>query len=370
MDTPLLHLITPAAWRAGLAVGAIHPSVAEFVHLSSAEQVALPANRIYPGRSDLYLLAIDPDRLGVDVRLEPGEPSDAASLRFPHAYGPVPTAAVLAVLPYRPGPGGIFGAPTLPVLDGATRAVMLSPSLLRRAATSETPVTGGVAIRTAPVPHSYQHNIVLIDAPVDAGTLIAEADRALTGLDHQAVQLFGEALSPTAAELGARGWEVGEQIGMIARPGGSSTGRVEQLDLQAVRPLWDAAWREDLPDSTDAARAQLSDRYLREEPVVDLRYLAVREGGAVVAAALLKIDGATAVLDALGTDKAHRGKGHGDALVAEALAVAGAAGCDVVGLDADADDWPRKWYARRGFVEVSRNWFAIGPARSPAGPGH
>jgi uncharacterized protein (DUF952 family)/ribosomal protein S18 acetylase RimI-like enzyme len=361
VDTPLLHLITPAAWRTALADGAVHPSVAEFVHLSNAEQVALPANRLYTGRHDVYLLALDPDRIGVPVRWEPGVPGDPASMRFPHAYGPVPTAAVLAVLPYRPNQDDVFSEPTLPPLDESSRAAALPPSVLRRAATSEVPVVGGVAIRTAPVPHSYQHNLLLIDAPVDTEALIADADRALEGLDHRAAQLFGESLAATAADLVAHGWDVSEQIGMAAQPGGAATGRVEQLDLDAVRPLWDAAWRAELPDASEAARAQLSERYLREEPVVDLRYLAIREGGAVVAAALLKIDGATAVLDAVGTDDAHRGHGHGDALVAEALAVAAAAGCDVVGLDADADDWPRRWYARRGFTEVSRNWFATGP---------
>ena len=361
MDTPLLHLTTPPTWRSALSACAIHPTVAEFVHLSAAPQVAIPANRLYAGRPDLYLLVLDPSSIPAEVRWEPGDPPDASGLHFPHAYGQIPTAAVLAVLPYRPGPDGVFGAPKLPPLDEASRAALLSPSVLRRAATSETPVAGGVAIHTDPVPHSYQHNLLLIDTPVDAEELIAEADRALDGFGHRAVQLFGEALAGTAADLGARGWEIGEQIGMIARPGGSSTGRVEQLDLDAVRPLWDATWRADLPHVSDAARAQLSERYLREEPVVDLRYLAVRDGGEVVAAALLKIDGATAVLDAVGTDDAHRGRGHGDALVAEALAIAGAAGCDVIGLDADADDWPRQWYARRGFTEVSRNWFAIGP---------
>jgi uncharacterized protein (DUF952 family)/ribosomal protein S18 acetylase RimI-like enzyme len=361
VDTPLLHLITPAEWRAALAVGAIHPTVAEFVHMSTTEQVALPANRLHAGERDIYVLAIDPDRVGVPIKWEPGVPSDHASLRFPHAYGPIPAAAVLAVLPYRPDPDGVFCAPTLPPLDEASRAALLPASVLRRAATSETPVAGGVAIRTDPVPHSYQHNLLLIDAAVDAEALIAEADRALDGLDHRAVQLFGEPLAATAADLGSRGWDIAEQIGMTAHPGGSSTGRVEQLDLDAVRPLWDATWRADLPHASDAVRAQLSERYLREEPVVDLRYLAVREGKEVVAAALLKIDGATAVLDAVGTDDAHRGRGHGDALVAEALAIAGMAGCDVVGLDADGDDWPRQWYARRGFTEVSRNWFAIGP---------
>jgi uncharacterized protein (DUF952 family)/ribosomal protein S18 acetylase RimI-like enzyme len=363
VDAPLLHLITPPAWRAALTAGAVHPSVAEFVHLSNAEQVAIPANRLYAGRRDVYLLVLDPGRVGVEVRWEPGDPPDGSGQLFPHAYGPVPTAAVLTVLPYRPGSDGVFAPPTLPRLDVASRAAAQPASVLRRAATAEEQVAGGVAIRTDPVPFSYQHNILLLDAPVAAATVVAEADRALKGLAHRAAQLFGDALAATAAELVGLGWEVGEQIGMVARPGGAPTGRVERLDLNAVRPLWDATWRADLPEASAEARDQLTNRYALEEPIVDLRYLAVREEGAVVAAAVLRIDGATAALDAVGTDPAHRGGGRGDALVAEALAIAGAAGCDVVGLDAAADDWPRHWYARRGFVEVTRSWFATGPAR-------
>jgi uncharacterized protein (DUF952 family) len=34
-------------------------------------------------------------------------------MRFPHAYGPVPTAAVTAVVPYRPRADGGFDAPDL-----------------------------------------------------------------------------------------------------------------------------------------------------------------------------------------------------------------------------------------------------------------
>lgn len=358
----LLHLITPPAWRAALTAGAVAPAVAEFVHLSVSEQVALPANRLHAGRGDLYLLAIDQDRLDVEVRWEPGVATDPSSMRFPHAYGPVPTTAVLAVLPYRPGPDGVFTAPTLPPLHPAARAALLAPSLLRRAATTEEPVAGGVAIRTGPVPFSYRHNLLLIDGPVDAPTVAAAADATQADRDRRTAHLFGDSLAGTATGLAALGWTVDEQIGMLARPGGAPTGRVEQVDLDAVRPLWDAAWRIDLPHASAEARDQLSDRYAYEEAVADLRYLAVREGGAVVAAAVLKIDGATAELDAVGTDAAHRGRGHGDALVTEASAVAAAAGCDVLGLDADPQDWPRHWYARHGFAEVSRSWFATAPA--------
>jgi uncharacterized protein (DUF952 family) len=115
--TPLLHIATRDEWRTAHAAGVIAPpSLAEvgFVHLSTPDQVALPAERLFRGRTDLVLLVLDPTRIGVPVRFEPGVPSDPASMRFPHAYGPIPTAAVTTTLPYRPGDDGTFTAPTLP----------------------------------------------------------------------------------------------------------------------------------------------------------------------------------------------------------------------------------------------------------------
>ena len=114
MTEPLLHLATPEQWRAHAAAGVIVPTVAEFVHLSTPAQVALPATRLHQGRADLLLVVLDPARIDVEIRYEPGVPSDPASMRFPHAYGPVPTGAVLAVLPYRPRRDGGFDAPELP----------------------------------------------------------------------------------------------------------------------------------------------------------------------------------------------------------------------------------------------------------------
>jgi uncharacterized protein (DUF952 family) len=114
----LLHLTTPADWAQARTSGAVTPpSLADagFVHLSTPDQVALPANRLFRGRTDLLLLVLDPARIGVEVRWEPGVPGDPGSMRFPHAYGPVPTAAVVGVLPYAPRGDGSFGPPDLTV---------------------------------------------------------------------------------------------------------------------------------------------------------------------------------------------------------------------------------------------------------------
>jgi uncharacterized protein (DUF952 family) len=106
----LLHLITAADWEQARARGTLAPTHgAAFVHLSTAEQVTRPADRLFAGRTDLLLLALDPD--GLDVRFEPGMPYDPLDMLFPHAYGTVPVSAVVAVTPYLPGPDGTFPPP-------------------------------------------------------------------------------------------------------------------------------------------------------------------------------------------------------------------------------------------------------------------
>ncbi len=355
MTAPLLHMATPAEWRAHLTAGVIAPSVAEFVHLSAPEQVALPAYRLHPGAPDLMLLVLDPDRIGVPVKWEPGLPTDPASMRFPHAYGAVPVSAVLAVLPYRPRPDGGFDAPALPTLDAGARAALATPSHLRRTATREIPVSGGVAVLTDPVPRSHQHNQLLVDRDVDAGAVAADADRVLDGMPHRMALLTS---ARTASGLAALGWEVEELVYMAAPAGGAATGRVRQIGVEDARAFWDASWRRTIPTADAATLTQLTDRYALEAQVVDLRCLAVHDGGELVATSLLKIDGGTAVVDAVETHPDHGSRGHGTAMITEALALAGAAGCDLVTLEAAASDWPRHWYARLGFADVGRGWSA------------
>ncbi len=249
VGTVLLHLCTPGEWRRWLGTGAVAPSSLDevgFVHLSAPDQVALPAQRLFAGRTDLVLLVLDPARIdvaGVDVRWEPGVPTDPASMRFPHAYGAVPASAVLMVLPYRPGPDG-FAAPEVPEPGAAARAMGFEPSMLRRGATAEEPVTGGVAVRTDAWPVSRMHNQLLLGRPdrTDPATVLAEADRALTahGL-HPGALLWGPGADELADGLRAAGWSVSANEAMTAPTAtGAATGAgaaaVTELDHHRPRP--------------------------------------------------------------------------------------------------------------------------------------
>ena len=258
--TPLLHLVSPAEWRAALADGAIHPTVADFVHLSAPEQVAVAANGHYAGRTDLYLLVLDP---GTDPgRGAVGGERAADALPARLRAGADDGRARRPPLPARARTAS-SSTPTLPPLDPAARAARLTRSIVRRIATAAVPVAGGVALRTAPVPFSYQHNALFLDAAGGRRDGRRRGRPRARRARPPGRGLYGAALGDTAVQLGRRGWSVDAQAGMIARPAGSPTGRVELVDLAAVRPLWDADWRR--AGLAEAAVAQLSDRYALEE---------------------------------------------------------------------------------------------------------
>ena len=64
----LVHLCPTDEWSSAKTRGELRPeslTSVGFVHLSTPEQVHLPANRLYRGREDLVLLHIDPGPSGL-----------------------------------------------------------------------------------------------------------------------------------------------------------------------------------------------------------------------------------------------------------------------------------------------------------------
>jgi uncharacterized protein (DUF952 family)/N-acetylglutamate synthase-like GNAT family acetyltransferase len=359
-DDVLVHLVEPAAWRAALGAGAIAPAAEGFVHLSTPDQVHLPAARLFPGRRDLALLVADPSRLRDPVRWEPGHPADPAGSLFPHLYGPLPTSAVVAVVPYRPPAPGALPAPG----DALARAVALYTSVPVRRAVGVGDVPGGVAVLDPDVPHSRDNNRLVLTRPVDAATVEASAEEVggNAGWPHLAALLTWPGAGSVAAELAARGWTT-EQLVLMGRPTelpvpGTAV-RAEVVDQREVHDLWDRGWRRDLAalgDRLEPVVRQLIGREQLNDRVVAVTHVVVREDDRVVATAQLRVDGATAAVESVMTDPDARGRGYGDAVLVRALELAAEAGCDLVVLEAAGDDWPRHWYARRGFAELGTTW--------------
>lgn len=131
----ICHLVGRAEW--GTGADSYRPaSLASegFIHFSTPDQVVATADRYYPGRTDLLLVVVDPDRLSAPLRWEapaaasaeasptvvpavtaspaaPPAAAPAAGEAFPHLYGPFATAAVVTVLPFPPGADGRFTVP-------------------------------------------------------------------------------------------------------------------------------------------------------------------------------------------------------------------------------------------------------------------
>lgn len=112
MKAPLLHIAPHQAWLAATAANAdyVDPSLATegFIHLSTPDQVLIPANERFAGQTGLVLLVIDPEQLEAEVIFEDCYES---GLEFPHLYGALPLAAVQQVLAFAPKSDGSFDLP-------------------------------------------------------------------------------------------------------------------------------------------------------------------------------------------------------------------------------------------------------------------
>lgn len=110
----VVHFCPAPHWQAAVDSGSYTADtlVTEgFIHCSTPEQALIPANTFHRGRTGLVLLEIDETRLPEPPRFEPGDPTDPGSMRFPHVYGPIPVAAVVAVHDFPPGADGTFRLP-------------------------------------------------------------------------------------------------------------------------------------------------------------------------------------------------------------------------------------------------------------------
>ena len=87
----LSHSAFAEAKRAGQFSGSPNDLGDGFIHLSTAEQLAGTLAKHFVGQPDLVLLAVNAERLGVDLKWEPSRDGEL----FPHLYAPLDLAAVL-----------------------------------------------------------------------------------------------------------------------------------------------------------------------------------------------------------------------------------------------------------------------------------
>ena len=89
----LFHIAHREDWERAREVGFYAPASLEregFIHCSLAHPLRAVADALFRGERGLWLLVIDPGRLGAEVRFEDAGAGEA----YPHVYGPVPLSAI------------------------------------------------------------------------------------------------------------------------------------------------------------------------------------------------------------------------------------------------------------------------------------
>ena len=101
-----LQKLPSALWREAEAAGVFHGSEVDrrdnFIHFSTADQVAETAAKHFAGQSGLLLISVDASMLGSALKWEPSR----GGALFPHLYGPLSVEAVKHVDPLPLGPDG------------------------------------------------------------------------------------------------------------------------------------------------------------------------------------------------------------------------------------------------------------------------
>lgn len=241
----------------------------------------------------------------------------------------------------------------------AARLARFRASVARRQARRVVEVPGGIAVLDDDFPLSHEHNQLLLTEPEPApGDLPALADELFAHLPHRRVALLGGTLTAAYADVLARaGYAREDEVVMVHEgPVPAPAASVRETGADALAGPYGERLRTWMPEAgPELLRQLVARRPRRLAGADDVRFLAsYTPAGEVASWADLYLDRATgtAQTEDVVTAGAHLGHGHGDAVLATALHLAAGAGCDVRFLVADAADWPRTWYARRGYRVV------------------
>lgn len=250
---------------------------------------------------------------------------------------------------------------------GSVAAAWFAESARRRAARVVELGSDAFAVLDPTYPASYDNNRIVSPTDVDGLRLVGLADEVLgaAGLEHRRVDVLADVRQHDIDCFATAGYQAHDRFVLMEAPiaaatdaaraveGVTVTETAEGLVAPFVTSMWRSEWLPDAPDSTVrqlVARRRLLDR------AGTVHRLAVLEGYLVVAAADLvvgEVDGQrVAEVDAVAVRSDRRGRGLGDAILTAAARTAAGGGVEVLVLEADADDWPRQWYAARGYADV------------------
>lgn len=256
------------------------------------------------------------------------------------------------------------------------RIAAFRAAFARRQAAEATEIPGGVLVLDPVYAASHEHNqLVITSMPSAAGLrdLPALADAGLGHLRHRRVSILDDDVATACAPaLAAAGYEHQVELVMTASGPGAGTDEhrtraAHPVALAELRPAVLGQLRRWMPQAPDDVVRQLADRRAARRHGADrVRFLAVRDEEGVIgswADLYLDPESGIAQLEEVATSDTHTRRGYADALLAAARR--DTADYGLLFLVADADDWPRTWYARRGFTAIGRSHVFTRTASTP-----
>ena len=250
--------------------------------------------------------------------------------------------------------------------DLLERVTAFRAAFARRQAAEIVELPGAFAVRDPDFSRSQEHNQLIVETTdADPATLPGLAVQGLGTRRRYRITVLDEALgaraTPALAEVG---YDRDTELVLARATAGCALPERAALPVELAE-MRAAVFRQQLEWSPDEglARELTERRTARLRGAEKVLFLAVRTpDGEIAAWTDLYLDPTTglAQLEDLVTATPHRGQGHGDTLLATGLALAAAAGIPQLFLTADVDDWPREWYARRGFTKLGRSHSFLG----------
>ena len=220
-------------------------------------------------------------------------------------------------------------------------------------------------------PRSYANNGLLVRRDPGAQQLLAWSEEVLGDdrFNHRYIMAMCDLSDETKNALTDAGYQLEPELQMVRPMSDADLTAINDLvsivDEETIRPFNARMWREEwLPTADDETIRQLVGRRATYSRSTAFISFAIRNpepdstATDFVACTDIAVSGWAAEIDGVTTLAAHRKRGYGEILIQTALSISRSRGCDYTALTALADDWPRHWYARRGFLNTGPAWVA------------